>query len=216
MSTEEVEYWTNSMGEAPPPTGQILGAPPTGSHLEMQYIIIAILIGSLTAGGLMYSLFRMIQNVAFDPLTEEEKLQALYHVPTTELIDSSDGKCVVCRKDTRGKGREWQTTGVGGCGYLTCDECFSGYKPLANRCEICGQFYCYRRGRVTFIELMNEAEVDDENNNVDIDKRKRSDVRTETEDEEERKTGTRDENKDDGLRRRGVAPIAGDSRTSPY
>ena len=56
---------------------------------------------------------------------------------------------------------------------MTCHECFSTYQPLPERCERCGQFYCYRRERVTFIELLNEEgggednqEKEDHTNNV--------------------------------------------------
>jgi hypothetical protein len=179
MTPEEVEYWTNSMNQqqTPPQPNQMVyhnnGRGGSGGHLEWQYIIFAALIGILTAFGVMYSLFQMIQNVAFEPLTDQEKLEAMSEVDTSELLDSSDGKCVCCRKETQGNGNAWQTTGIGGCGYLTCHECFSTYQPLPERCERCGQFYCYRRERVTFIELLNEEgggednqEKEDHTNNV--------------------------------------------------
>ena len=179
MSTEEVEYWTNSMNQddaANPPATidsslhrpielEFHDGPTTGSHLETQYIVLFCVLGIMAAGLVMYCVFSMVQNISFDDLTEEDlawqKANNLgeSECNDTNLLDSNDGTCAICRKDTKGQGSEWQTTGVGGCGYLTCHECFIGYVPLNERCVVCGQFYCYRRGRVTFIDLQkDEAE----------------------------------------------------------
>ena len=151
MSRDEIDDYTNSMHE---------GLKGSSGHLEIKYMIIFAGLGVICAAGLMYFVFSMLSNIAFDDLTDEEELLKSGGEQSDRqgLIDSSDGKCAVCRMDTKGQGSTWQTTGVGGCGYLTCNDCFVNYCPLKERCEICGQFYCYRRGRVTFIDLMKEEQ----------------------------------------------------------
>ena len=85
MSTEEVEYWTNSMNQddAPPPTIldsslhrpielEFHDGPTTGSHLETQYIVLFCVLGIMAAGLVMYCVFSMVQNISFDDLTEED------------------------------------------------------------------------------------------------------------------------------------------------
>jgi hypothetical protein len=207
MTEQEVEYWTNSRINADDSSPLDSSELPSvvyhnhgrGGHLEWYYIIMACFAGILTAGGLMYSIFKMVQNVAFDSLTEEDIFDGLADDTdnSTGLIDSEDGRCAICSKDT--KGNEWQKAGVGGCGYLSCNECYVGYEPLKRRCEMCGQFLCYRRGRVTFIELMKEEEEGGNDNVPD----------TMSNDPTKFKNKISDMGSDEGLRRRSRSERSG-------
>jgi len=209
MTAEEVEYWTNSMNHEDASSSsniQFHDGVGGGNGLEIRYIMMFGVLGVLCAALVMYVIFSMIQNVAFDDLTDEEWSQANDSDAgaNSSLLANSDGCCVLCEKNTTGKGSEWQTTGLGGCGYLTCHDCFVGYVPLKERCVVCGQFYCYRRDRVTFIDLQRE-EGDSQKDSSKVKKSGHFSSPYDSGDDDQNMIGKQSaQDKEDGLRRRVV------------
>ena len=103
MSRDEIDDYTNSMHE---------GLKGSSGHLEIKYMLIFTGLGVICAAGLMYFVFSMLSNIAFDDLTDEEELLKSGGDQSDRqgLIDSSDGKCAVCRMDTKGQGSTWQVS----------------------------------------------------------------------------------------------------------
>ena len=87
---------------------------------------------------------------------------------------------------------------------MTCHDCFVGYVPLKERCVVCGQFYCYRRDRVTFIDLQRE-EGDSQKDSSKVKKSGHFSSPYDSGDDDQNMIGKQSaQDKEDGLRRRVV------------
>ena len=153
MTQEELDRWTEDMFE------QVRSQPVVKP--ETFWIIVFILLGVLMAVIFVGALYWIMKKCVDEDLggsSEDVRLQFLANQnekgdeARSALINDMSGKCAVCH-EMKKSGTNWRTSGFGGCGYLVCKECYVNYKPLEERCVMCGQFYCYRRGRVTFEEL---------------------------------------------------------------
>ena len=199
LETWEAEFWADQERDA-------LAQPALSSHMQAVWVVVACLGGVGAAVLVMWGVFRAVSAMADDDLSVDEwdRRHAIasarvgghghghrHGASENSKIDDTSGKCAICGQKHQG-GVTWQQNGFGGCGYLTCHECYINYRPLASRCEMCGQFYCYRRGRVTFKDL-SEAEAQGEIGANQI---------VMQDDDDPRKAGDPPEDMDAGLRKR--------------
>jgi hypothetical protein len=177
MTQEELDHWTADVfqGEHGPGSGGGGG----GEALlpmakpEPFWIAVFIVLGVGSAGLFVWLMWYLLKKCVDDDLgaVTSEDIRLHYSNKHSSrggggggdggggggLIDDMSGKCAVCREKQK-DGKGWRTSGYGGCGYLVCNDCHANYRPLAERCVACGQFYCYRRGWVTFSDLERDNE----------------------------------------------------------
>ena len=163
MTQEELDRWTEDLFQ------DEIGADYQRTMKPQPFwIAVFILLGFVFAALFVWVLYFALTRCVDDDLGAVTSEDVRLHYSTNKnnsaegegansgLIDDTSGKCAVCREKKKG-GSSWKTSGFGGCGYLVCNDCYVNYRPLEERCVMCGQFYCYRRGRVTFSDLEKES-----------------------------------------------------------
>lgn len=157
MTQEELDSWTEDVFKQ-------VGSRPVAKP-QTFWIIVFILLGILMAMifvGILYWIMRKCVDEDLGGSSEDIRLQFIANDKeggmSSPLLNDMSGRCAVCHNISKA-GKNWRSSGFGGCGYLVCKECYANYKPLEERCVVCGQFYCYRRGRVTFEELERQEDT---------------------------------------------------------
>ena len=166
MTQEELDQWTADLFEHEHGGDAAGGNHATVIKPEPFWIAVFVILGIGLAGLVVWFLYYVLTNCVDDDLGAVTSEDIRLHYSNNKksgggggLIDDTSGKCAICyQKKQTVDGKAWQTSGYGGCGYLVCNHCYVNYRPLAERCVACGQFYCYRRGRVTFSDLEKDNE----------------------------------------------------------
>ena len=97
------------------------------------YMILGILLGS---GPAIYFLYKMLRDI------DESNFDEIVVQKNKSKQDRAEA-CGICSTT----GTRENPLSLGGCGTITCENCYKTYKPLPQRCPFCQAYLCYRKYR---------------------------------------------------------------------
>ena len=112
------------------------------------YMILGILFGSVPA---IYCLFKMLRDIDQSYFDEIDLSNTIVQKEVNKR--DRDDMCKICSTT----GTRENPLSLGGCGTITCENCYKKYKPLPDRCPFCQAYLCYRKYRTPLYSFDTHA-----------------------------------------------------------